>query len=211
MTESVKKHGVLQPPLVRPSPDGGGQFELVAGERRWRAAQAAGLVEMMTICRPLSDREALEIQVIENLQRADLHPLEEAEGYERLLTEHEYTAATIADKVGKSATYVYARLKLCALTSANRKLFYDCKLNPSTALLLARIPVPELQDEAGKEITKSQYNAKDGMSVQDAIECAGSDFPGHEFGVKSCLRKGVGNAESEGCKPGSAGVAGRSA
>jgi ParB/RepB/Spo0J family partition protein len=170
LTESVKKHGVLQPPLVRPSPDGGGQFELVAGERRWRAAKAAGLVEMMTICRPLSDREALEIQVIENLQRADLHPLEEAEGYERLLTEHEYTATTIADKVGKSATYVYARLKLCALTAANRKLFYNGKLNPSTALLLARIPVPELQDEAGKEITKSQHNAKDGMSVHDAIE-----------------------------------------
>jgi len=171
LTESVKKHGVLQPPLVRPSPSGdASKFEIVAGERRWRAAQAAGLEQMLTVCRPLTDREALEIQVIENLQREDLHPLEEAEGYERLLTEHAYTAASIADKVGKSSTYVYARLKLCALTKANRKLFFDGKLNPSTALLLARIPVPALQDEAGVEITKSQWDHKDGMSIGAAVD-----------------------------------------
>ena len=167
MTESVKQHGVLQPVLVRPVAD---RFELVAGERRFRAAMAAGLTEIPAISRELSDTAVLEIQVIENLQREDLHPVEEAEGYQRLLDDHAYTIAMIADKVGRSPTYVNARLKLCSLTKANRKLFFAGKLNASTALLLARIPVPELQDKAGQEISEGQYRGGEPMSVGQAVD-----------------------------------------
>ncbi len=176
LVESVKQHGVLQPVLLRPWPaekkppkGTAPQYELVAGERRWRAATTAGLVEIPALVRDLMDAEALEIQVIENLQRSDLHPLEEAEGYEQLMKVHSYTAEDLAAKVGKSKGYVYARLKLCALVPEARKAFHEGKLNPSTALLVARIPVPDLQKRATKEITEPSWSGEV-MSVRTAAE-----------------------------------------
>lgn len=154
LTESVRSKGILQPILARPI---GEAFEVVAGERRFRAAKAAKLVDIPAIVRELNDTEALEIQVIENGQRVDPHPLEEAEGYEALLACKDskgepYTVEQIAAKVGKGKGFVYGRLKLCALGKNARKAFYDGHLDASRALLIARIPVPELQDEALEEI-----------------------------------------------------------
>jgi ParB/RepB/Spo0J family partition protein len=169
LVESVKQHGVLQPVLLRymgKPGDHPGQYELVAGERRWRAAKDAGLEQIPALVRELGDAEVLEIQVIENLQRADLHPLEEAEGYEQLMKLHGYGAEDLAAKVGKSKAYVYARLKLCALVPEARKAFLADKLNPSTALLVARIPVPELQKRAVQEITEDRFDGP--MAVREA-------------------------------------------
>lgn len=150
LAESIGKHGVLQPILVRPNGTEG-NYELVAGERRWRAAQIAKLDRIPATVRELADAEVLEIQVVENLQRADLHPLEEAEGYEALMKcqhadGHAYTADEIAAKVGKSRSYVYQRLKLTALTPKAREAFYAGRLDASKALLVARVP-EALQDE----------------------------------------------------------------
>jgi ParB/RepB/Spo0J family partition protein len=115
LTDSVKRLGVLQPILLRPL-NGGGTYELVAGERRYRASKAAGLTDIPATVRELTDAEVLEIQVIENLQRSDPHELEEAEGYERCSSAHpsgeKYTVDEIAAKVGKSRSYVFGRLKL---------------------------------------------------------------------------------------------------
>lgn len=175
LADSMRAHGVLSPVLVRPRLEANGtheeavSYELVAGERRWRAAKIAGLAEIPALVRELKDAEVLEIQVIENLQRTDLHPLEEAEGYEQLMKLHSYTAEDLAAKVGKSKGYVYARLKLCALVPEARKAFHEGKLNPSTALLVARIPVPELQKKATKEITEPAWNGEV-MSVRSAAE-----------------------------------------
>lgn len=124
LAESIAKHGVLQAILVRPN-GADGKFELVAGERRWRAAKLAQLDRIPVTVRELSDTEALELQVVENLQRTDLHPLEEAEGYESLMKcQHAdgrtYTADEIAAKVGKSRSYVYSRLKYTALCKEAR-------------------------------------------------------------------------------------------
>lgn len=169
LAASIKEHGVAQPILVRPiRTDGTGitWFEIVAGERRWRASKLAGKDTVPAIVRNLSDIAALEIQVIENLQRQDLHPLEEAEGYEVLMKEANYSSETMAEKVGKSKAYVYASLKLCALVAKVRKLFYDGLLTKSTALLVARIPVTALQEKAAKEIT-SGYNGV--MSTRNAF------------------------------------------
>ena len=154
LAASIKQQGVAQPILVRLSKAGVApvRLEIVAGERRWRASKLAGLESIPAIIRELDDAQALEIQVIENLQRADLHPLEEAEGYEHLIKQHNYTAEQLADKVGKSRTYVYQRLKLCALVPEARKAFYAGKLTPATALLIARIPVTALQAKAVAEI-----------------------------------------------------------
>jgi ParB/RepB/Spo0J family partition protein len=166
LSESIAKHGVLQPILVREAePEGdtdrlrGVRYEIVAGERRYRAAELAGLAYIPAFVRTLTDSEALELQVIENLQRADLHPLEEAEGYEQLQRLHGYPVEELAAKVGKSASYIYGRLKLCALSTAAREAFYAGDLTATTALLVARIPVQELQDEALKQIIQGDYGS----------------------------------------------------
>lgn len=154
LTASIAEHGVLQPILVRP--DNTGKFEIVAGARRYRAAVTAGLGQIPAVIREMNDKQLLEAAVIENLQRNDLHPLEEAEGYEAMMN-HGYTAEQLAEKIGKSRSYIFGRLKLLALSEDGRRLFYGGLLNPSTALLVARIPTHKLQARAIEDITKKDY------------------------------------------------------
>ena len=166
LKESIKAKGVITPLLVRPLGEGA-EYEIVAGHRRFRAAKSAGLEAVPAIIRELDDNATLEVMLIDNLQRADLHPLEEAEGYEELQKLNGYSVDDLAAKVGKSRAYVYGRMKLTALCPEARKAFYEGKLNPSTALLIARIPVAKLQAQATKEITAERFH--DGvMSVRDA-------------------------------------------
>lgn len=150
LAESERKHGIIVPLLVRPHPKAKGEvaWELVAGARRLRAAHVAKLVEVPILIRELTDLDVLEIQVIENVQRADVHPLEEADGYEMLIEKHGYDRETIAAKIGKSVSYVHARVKLCALGEKPRAAFLDGRLTASVALLLARVPDLKSQDEA---------------------------------------------------------------
>jgi ParB/RepB/Spo0J family partition protein len=147
LADSISKVGVLQPILVRPI---GAMFSIVSGERRFRAAKRAGLTEIPAVVRTLTDAEALEIAVTENLQREDVPALDEAEGYERLHLSHGYTVEEIADKVGKSKTYVYSRLKLTSLCAEARVFLRDGQLTPTVALLIARIPTPSEQVDAAK-------------------------------------------------------------
>lgn len=167
MTASIRRHGVMQPVLLRPWPDEPGLFELVAGERRYRAAEAAGLAEMPALVKDLSDDEVLHIQIIENLQRKDLHPLEEADGY-KVLADRGHTLEQIAEEVSQTRSYVAQRLKLCSLNASSRKLFFDERLNAKTALMIARLPI-ELQDKAAKEITAPWVNGEP-RSPQQASE-----------------------------------------
>ena len=163
LAKSIKAVGLLSPIIARPV---NGHFEVVAGERRFMAAKQAGLTAINVSVRSLTDEQVLEIQLVENLQREGLHELAEAEGYEAL-QKLGHTANDIADKVGKSKAYVYARMKLLALSKEARKAFYEEKLNSSTALLLARIPVESVQKEALKEITRERYMSET-MSVREA-------------------------------------------
>lgn len=149
LAESIGKVGVLQPILVRPIRDGA-MFSIVSGERRFRAARRAGLTHIPAVVRTLTDAEALDLALTENLQRVDVPPLDEAEGYERLHQVHQYTIDEIADKVGKSRTYVYARLKLTSLCDDARAYLRDGRLTPTVALLVARIPTPSQQVEAAR-------------------------------------------------------------
>ncbi len=112
LVESIRRHGVLQPIVVRPSADG---FEVVAGERRWRAAEAAGLRMVPAVVRPLSDREALELALVENLQREDLGPLERARAYRRLVGDFGMTQEQVAERVGKSQPSIANSLRLLQL------------------------------------------------------------------------------------------------
>src|ERR1700676_3213748 len=157
LAQNIKAVQVIEPIIVRPK--AGSQeperFEIVAGERRWRASREAGLQAIPAIVRMLDDGEVLEIQLVENLHREGLHELEETEGYEILMQQHHYDIEQLCAKVGRSRAYVYARLKLLALDKKSREAFYAGKLTAATALLLARIPVPALQQEALKAITAS--------------------------------------------------------
>jgi ParB/RepB/Spo0J family partition protein len=172
LTASIAKHDVLQPVLVRPWPGraaGEEAYELVAGERRHRAAEAAGKADIPALVRDLSDDEVLHIQIIENLQRKDVHPLEEADGF-KLLQDRGHTIEQISEEVSQSRTYVTQRLKLASLIEPCRQLFFDGKLTSSTALLIARLPA-ELQQKAADEITdEDRFGWGEPMSVREASE-----------------------------------------
>lgn len=173
LAASIRAKGVLEPILVRPRTGlGSNLFEIVFGHRRSRAATKAGLAAIPAMIRELSDLEVLEAQVVENLQRADVHPLEEAEGYEQLLAQKErpYTVDEIAAKVGKSKAYVYARLKLTDLCQEARDAFYDGKrLTPSTALLVARLP-EKLQKEALDALKPAPWEKDQPKSFREAAD-----------------------------------------
>ncbi|MDR3439594.1 ParB/RepB/Spo0J family partition protein [Telmatospirillum sp.] len=143
LIESVREKGILQPILVRPLPDDPENFEIIAGERRWRAAQAASLHEVPAIVRSLTDREALEVALIENLQRQDLSPLEEAEGYRRLMEDFSHTQEELAKTVGKSRSHVANTMRLLALPDPVKKMLDDGKLTAghARALLTCDDPV----------------------------------------------------------------------
>jgi len=157
LAASIKAMGVAQPILIRPVTPTAEQpeaYEIVAGERRWRGSKLAGLLEIPAMVRVLSDLDAAKIRILENLQRENPHEMEEAEGYEQLMMRHGYTADQLAEEINKSRAYVYARLKLCSLTSLVREQFLLNKISASTALLIARIAVPNLQFQAYKEIVR---------------------------------------------------------
>lgn len=115
LAESIREKGVIQPILLRRDPDRDGSYEIIAGERRWRAAQRAQLHEIPAHIREFDDREALEIAIIENVQREDLNPLEEAEGYHRLVDDHGHSQSEVAQAVGKSRSHVANTMRLLAL------------------------------------------------------------------------------------------------
>jgi ParB family chromosome partitioning protein len=142
LAQSVRENGILQPILVRPHDKLGGHFEIVAGERRWRAAQLARLHEVPIILRSLDDRSALEIALIENVQREDLTPLEEAEGYARLMSEFDYTQETLAERIGKSRSAIANLLRLRGLPEAVRALISEGKLSVGHARTLIGAPDP---------------------------------------------------------------------
>jgi ParB family chromosome partitioning protein len=136
---SLAKSGVLQPLLVRPLKNpssGGAAYEIIAGERRWRAAQLAKLHSVPAIVQVLDDSEALEVGIIENVQRADLNPIEEAEGYQRLMKEFAYTQAELADTIGKSRSHIANMLRLTGATQIVRQSLIDGLLSTGHARAL---------------------------------------------------------------------------
>lgn len=143
LAASIREHGVLQPILVRPVKSKPNRFQIIGGERRWRAAQAAGLHEVPALVRDFSDREAMAAGLVENLQRQDLNPLEEAEGYGRLTEQFGLTQEALARAVGKSRPHVANTLRLLGLPPRVRDLLREGALTAghARALLTAKDPV----------------------------------------------------------------------
>ncbi len=166
LTDSISKHGVLQPILVRPLFAGG--YQIVAGERRYRASLQAGLREIPVIIRELNDKETMEIALIENLQRKDLTPVEEALGYDALMKNHGFTQEQVAESVGKSRPAVANALRLLSLPEAVRQLVTDGSLSAGHARALAAIEDGETAAKLAREIVDK------GLSVRGAESLAKS-------------------------------------
>jgi ParB family chromosome partitioning protein len=158
LAQSVLENGILQPILVRPHPDRAGEFEIVAGERRWRAAQMAQLHDVPIIERSLGDRDVLEIAIIENVQRQDLTVLEEAEGYRRLMAEFNYTHDKLAARIGKSRPAITNLLRLLDLPGQVRSMLSDGRLTAghARALLGAADPVSLAEEVVAKGLSVRQ-------------------------------------------------------
>ncbi|MCM5559752.1 ParB/RepB/Spo0J family partition protein [Pleomorphomonas sp. JP5] len=139
---SIRQHGMIQPVVVRPAPAGASGYELIAGERRWRAAQKAGQHEIPVIIQDVTDREAMEIAIIENVQRQDLNPLEEAMGYDQLIQEFEYTQNDLASVIGKSRSHVANTLRLLKLPEPVKQYLNDGALTAGHARALIAAPDP---------------------------------------------------------------------
>jgi len=150
---SIRERGVLQPIKVRPvKAQGKVDLEVVWGHRRHRASVAAGLAQIPAMIVAMSDEAVCDEQLVENHQRKDIHPLEEADQFARLHRDFKRTVAEIAKRIGLSGEYVYARMKLCALCDAGRKAFLDGKLTTSTALMVARVPDRKAQERAVRDL-----------------------------------------------------------
>ena len=129
LSKSIKERGILQPILVRPNPDNDNQYEIIAGERRWRAAQVAQIHEVPVLIRGLNDEEVLEVALIENIQRADLNALEEALGYRRLIDSFNHTQDSLSSVIGKSRSHIANTLRLLSLPNLVKDLLNNGKIS----------------------------------------------------------------------------------
>ncbi|MGI9508226.1 MAG: ParB/RepB/Spo0J family partition protein [Geminicoccaceae bacterium] len=159
LADSIRAKGVMQPLLVRADGNTPGRFEIIAGERRWRAAQKAGLHDLPVIVRELSDRETLEVALLENVQREDLSPLEEAEAYHRLIDEFGHTQQELADTIGKSRSHVANLLRLLGLPESVRAMVENGQLSAGHARALLNADDP---------LSLAQTIVRKGLNVRQA-------------------------------------------
>lgn len=164
LSNSIRQHGIVQPVMVRRAGDE--RYEIIAGERRWRAAQMAGLVEIPVIVRDVDDRTALEIAIVENVQRADLNALEEAQGYEQLIAQYGYTQNDLGEVIGKSRSHVANSLRLLKLPDEVRHMLAEGALSAGHARAIVSTSDP---------VSLARKIADEGLSVRDAEKLAQKD------------------------------------
>ena len=171
LSESIRQFGILQPLIVQERKD---YYEIIAGERRWRAAKLAGLKEVPVIIRKMSEQEIVEISLIENIQRENLNPMEEAAAYKRLLTEFQLKQEEVAERVGKSRTAVTNSMRLLKLDERVQQMVVEGMLSTGHARAILSIEDPELQFQTANQI----YNGN--LSVREAerlVKKIGKDKP----------------------------------
>jgi len=144
---SITEHGIIEPLVVRRAVPGADKFTLIAGERRWRAAQRAGLKDVLVVVKDVSPKDAFELALVENIQRADLNPLEVAEAFDRLLREHGYTHQSLAERVGKDRTTIVNALRLLKLPQRIRSLVISRELSEGHARALLGAPTDKAMAE----------------------------------------------------------------
>ena len=180
LSASIQEKGILQPILVRIHPEDKGKFEIVAGERRWRAAKKAGLTHIPALIKDFSDMEALEVGLLENIQRQDLNPIEEADGYRRLAEEFNHTQESLARILGKSRSHIANTLRLLTLPNGIKDYLTTGKLTAGhgRALIgaddpemLARLIIKEnLNVRQAEALTKQKLSSKDPMEFPKNVD-----------------------------------------
>jgi ParB family transcriptional regulator, chromosome partitioning protein len=178
LASSIRKHGIVQPVVVRTMATD--SFEIIAGERRWRAAQLAGLVEIPVLVRDVDDRTALEIAIVENVQRSDLNPLDEALGYEQLIAQYSYTQNDLGEVIGKSRSHVANSLRLLKLPESVRGMLSSGELSAGHARAIVSTSNPEA---LAKRIVDG------GLSVRDAEKLAQRDAQGNDAAPANLEKK----------------------
>lgn len=182
LAASVKEHGILEPIVVAETPAG---YQIIAGERRWRAAQQAGLEQVPVVIKKVSPRQMLEMALIENVQRSDLNPLERAQAFQQLMREFNLSVQDIADKISKSGSYVSNSLKLLQLPDAIKDGITGNQISEGHARALAGIADPKAMIEAYKQLLVSKG------SVREAEEIARMWREQNENGQNRARRKPV--------------------
>lgn len=167
LASSIREKGIIQPLIVRPAPDGGGGFEIVAGERRWRASQIVQLHELPVIIRNFNDTEVLEVAIIENIQRADLNAVDEAAGYKQLMDRFGHTQEHLASALGKSRSHIANLLRLLTLPDAIQTYLIEGKLTAGHARAL--IGHPDAIALAG-QIIQSKLSVREAEKLVKKIE-----------------------------------------
>lgn len=175
LTSSIKAKGIIQPILVRNSPGLPGVYEIIAGERRWRAAQKAGLHDVPVLVIDADDRTSLEIAIVENVQRADLNAIEEAMGYDNLISEFGYTQSELASTVGKSRSHVANTLRLLKLPEDVRKSVISGDITAGHARALINLPDPG---------TVVKRIISDNLNVRDVEKLASADSASSRSDIK---------------------------
>ena len=158
LADSIREHGILQPVVVRALP--GGVYQIIAGERRWRASRMAGLTEVPVIVKDVTDEQAMELALVENLQREDLDPVEEAAGIRELMTRCDLTQEQAARKLGKSRSALANSLRLLSLPETVLELLKSGFITIGHAKVVLGLPTPELQEEAAQMIADNQLNVR---------------------------------------------------
>jgi ParB family chromosome partitioning protein len=181
LADSIKEQGIIQPLIVRQKPDG---FELIAGERRWRAAQLAGLNEVPVIVREADDRAVLELALIENLQRENLNPIEEAQGYAELIGTFQLRQEDVSSKVGKSRAVVANALRLLKLPTDVQAHVRDGRLSVGHAKVILGLPGPDEQRLAVERVLKDSLNVRQTEELVTRLQARTQDAraPGRNGG-----------------------------
>lgn len=172
LTDSIKQRGVIQPLLVRPVGGNNGErrYELIAGERRWRAAREAGLTTVPVIVREATDQEALEMALIENLQREDLNPIEEARAYEQLATQFQLTQEQIAEKVGRNRATVANAMRLLGLPAEVQSWVADNRLSVGHAKAILGLTIAEEQRLVAERVLKRNLTVRETEQLVEQLK-----------------------------------------
>ncbi len=195
LSNSIKEHGLLQPILVRPLTNG--RYQIIAGERRWRASRKAGLTTIKAVVRDFPDEDVLEIALIENLQREDLNPIEEAEGYSNLIKELGLTQEQVAKKVNKSRSYVANSLRVLSLDRNTQRYLKEGKITLGHAKALLSIEDIRLRDEAlkaalaGASVREIENFKPKGNKQIDIPKMKDLFYEETELAIKNSLRRKV--------------------
>lgn len=197
LSKSIQEHGILQPIVVRPMPNG--TYKIIAGERRWRASRLAGLSEVPVIIKDVTDAQAMELALIENLQREDLDPVEEALGYKNLMERCGLTQEQAAEKLARSRSAVANSLRLLNLPEDVLDMLKDGTLSTGHAKVILSLPSSELQSQAAKQIKEEKLNVRQAeilckkmLQQQDKAKVKIEQRPSFAAEVEISLRESLG-------------------